>query len=125
MSLHPEPADPVPYQYGPSRVGHGEAQCVWCLGTNRENAIISPNHCDARATQVVPKTETVEEVIEDLREPVFTSLRVPPPGDWQCRLFGVTGSMGIVLQPERGGEPNRFWRWMQFVCLGNRWEKVK
>ena len=31
----------VPHEYGPSRVGHGEAQCIHCLGTNRENAIIN------------------------------------------------------------------------------------
>lgn len=39
----------VPHEYGPSFVGHGEAQCKWCFGTNRENAIIAPNHCEARA----------------------------------------------------------------------------
>jgi len=37
-----------PHEYGPSRVGHGEAQCVHCHGTNRENAIIEPNECSAR-----------------------------------------------------------------------------
>lgn len=37
-----------PHEYEPSRVGHGEAQCKWCLGTNRENAIIAPNHCIER-----------------------------------------------------------------------------
>ena len=40
--------EPCPHEYGPSRVGHGEAQCKWCLGTNRENAIIEPNDCYAR-----------------------------------------------------------------------------
>jgi hypothetical protein len=35
-----------PHIYGPSEVGHGEAQCVFCLGTNRENAILDPNHCE-------------------------------------------------------------------------------
>lgn len=29
-----------PHVYGPSRVGHGEGQCIYCLGTNRENAVI-------------------------------------------------------------------------------------
>lgn len=47
--LGPPPVVEVPHEYGPSRVGHGEAQCKWCQGTNRENAVISPNHCDARA----------------------------------------------------------------------------
>lgn len=40
-----------PHEYGPSHVGHGEAQCKWCYGTNRENAILAPNNCDARATK--------------------------------------------------------------------------
>jgi hypothetical protein len=55
----------VPHEYGPSRVGHGEAQCKWCLGTNRENAIISPNHCRWRAERDpaftrAPATEQME-----------------------------------------------------------------
>lgn len=41
----------VPHEYGPSHVGHGEAQCKWCLGTNRENAVIAPNHCEQRAAR--------------------------------------------------------------------------
>jgi hypothetical protein len=49
MSDHIPTENNVPHEYGPSRVGHGEAQCRWCLGTNRENAIISPNHCEVRA----------------------------------------------------------------------------
>jgi hypothetical protein len=43
----------VPHEYGPSRVGHGEAQCKWCHGTNRENAIIAPNHCAERAVKAL------------------------------------------------------------------------
>ena len=39
----------IPHEYGPSTVGHGEAQCIWCLGTNRENAVLDPNHCAERA----------------------------------------------------------------------------
>lgn len=49
MFKQPPASECVPHEYGPSRVGHGEAQCRWCLGTNRENAIIAPNHCDKRA----------------------------------------------------------------------------
>ena len=60
-----------------------------------------------------------------MSEPQFVSVKVPPPGDWQCFLFGVTGGTRLVLRPTKGGEPNRFWRWMQFICFGNRWEKVK
>lgn len=50
----------VPHEYGPSRVGHGEAQCKWCHGTNRENAIISPNHCEERAKAQSLRTSNSE-----------------------------------------------------------------
>lgn len=33
------------HQWGPSRVGHGEQQCVHCLITNREAAVIAPEFC--------------------------------------------------------------------------------
>lgn len=39
----------IPHIYGPSMVGHGEQQCIFCLGTNRENAVLSPDHCEPRA----------------------------------------------------------------------------
>lgn len=46
----PEDGKNVPHEYrSPSMIGHGEAQCVWCYGTNRENAIVAPNHCERRA----------------------------------------------------------------------------
>lgn len=50
LGNQPPAGTEVPHKYGPSNVGHGETQCVYCYGTNRENAIISPNHCNARAT---------------------------------------------------------------------------
>jgi hypothetical protein len=40
--------------------------------------------------------------------------------DWKCYLFG---SDGITFQPEKGKEPNWFWRMMQYLLLGNRWVK--
>lgn len=39
----------VPHEYGPSTVEHGETQCKWCRGTNRENALFSPNQSEERA----------------------------------------------------------------------------
>jgi hypothetical protein len=46
----------IPHEYGPRRGGHGEGQCLHCLGTNRENAIISPNHCEVRAAKLAKET---------------------------------------------------------------------
>ena len=40
--------------------------------------------------------------------------------DWECQLFG-TGQHGFVYTPIKGHEPNWFWRWMQYICFGNKW----
>ena len=38
----PEPAPRRKHEWGPSRVGHGEAQCIHCLMTNREAWVLGP-----------------------------------------------------------------------------------
>ncbi len=43
--------------------------------------------------------------------------------EWKCYLFGSKDGSGFVYQPRKGGEPNWFWRKMQFLILGNRWVK--
>jgi len=44
--------------------------------------------------------------------------------EWKCYLFGGTpASQGIVWVPNKGCEPNWFWRKMQWLILGNLWEK--
>ena len=36
----------TPHKWTASGLGHGEWQCVYCLATNREIAVIGdPNHC--------------------------------------------------------------------------------
>ena len=45
----------------------------------------------------------------------------PVQSDWECHLFGTKGS--YILRPKKGHEPNWFWRWMQFLILGNKWVK--
>jgi hypothetical protein len=51
------------------------------------------------------------------------NLNIPEQSDWECRLFGAGES--IVFRPRKGNEPNWFWRWMQYICFGNEWVKVK
>ncbi len=53
----------------------------------------------------------------------FKALAVPEYSDWHCHLFGSDGQ-GITWRPIKGQEPNRFWRWMQFICFGNRWVRI-
>ena len=45
--------------------------------------------------------------------------------DWQCYLFGGQPQGGLCWRPIAGKVPNRFWRWMQYLCFGNRWVKIK
>ena len=40
--------------------------------------------------------------------------------NWKCELFGM-GPMGITVTPLQGNEPNWFWRWTQYIILGNKW----
>jgi len=41
--------------------------------------------------------------------------------EWSCELFGC--GTALVLRPTKENEPNAFWRWMQYICFGNRWVK--
>ena len=44
--------------------------------------------------------------------------------EWKCHLFGGTpASQGLMWIPEKGCEPNWFWRRMQYLILGNLWKK--
>jgi hypothetical protein len=62
----PVPAKPVQkmHEWGPSRVGHGEAQCVHCLITNREAWVLGPYCAGASQTWItleqVPRRLTVK-----------------------------------------------------------------
>lgn len=50
-------------------------------------------------------------------------LSAPELSDWKCYLFGGNDN-GIVWRPYEGTVPCRFWRLMQYLCLGNRWVKA-
>lgn len=45
----------------------------------------------------------------------------PVSSDWYCRLFGC--GEGLVINPVAGKVPNKFWRIMQFLLIGNEWYK--
>ena len=47
--------------------------------------------------------------------------------DWHCYLLGDEDDMmnAIVWRPAKGKEPNRFHRWMQELCFGIKWRKLK
>ena len=52
---------------------------------------------------------------------VAATYNQPELSDWKCYMFGMED--GFVLHPIKDKVPNRFWRWMQFMCFGNRWVK--
>lgn len=47
-------------------------------------------------------------------------LKLPEYSEWTCQLFG---GGGWNWTPLKGNEPNWFWRWMQYLFFGNKWEK--
>lgn len=54
----------------------------------------------------------------------FNVFNLPKPSKWKCYLFGNRpGQTGIVWQPNEGGEPNWFVRWMMKVCFDCLWIK--
>lgn len=48
----------------------------------------------------------------------------PEMSKWECHLFGSNEEDGIHWRPIKGAEPNWFWRFMQWLLLGNRWVKT-
>jgi len=58
-----------------------------------------------------------------IEEGKIITINVPELSEWSCLLFGATSGNGLRWAPEKGKEPNFFWRWMQFICFGNRWVK--
>lgn len=45
--------------------------------------------------------------------------------DYECLLFGGTDQISLRWVPAKGKEPNFFWRFMQYICFGNKWRKIK
>ena len=45
----------------------------------------------------------------------------PPEAKWRCELFGC----GETIVLHRPTAPNWFWRWMQYLILGNKWRRIK
>jgi hypothetical protein len=50
-------------------------------------------------------------------------IKYPEFSEWQCLMFGGTDTDGWTWRPLKGGEPNWFWRKMQYLILGNKWVK--
>jgi hypothetical protein len=46
------------------------------------------------------------------------AIKTPEPSEWQCHLLG-----DVIFHPTKGNEPNWFWRKMQYLAFGFRWER--
>lgn len=57
----------------------------------------------------------------------YELIKLPEFSDWECYLFGGGDgfSFGLKWNPIKGHVPNFFWRWMQYLCFGHRWRKIK
>lgn len=54
----------------------------------------------------------------------YKVIEPPELSEWQCFMWGSTNDNGLIWRPKKGDHPNWFWRRMQFLCFGNRWEKI-
>ena len=60
-------------------------------------------------------------------------IELPEISKWKCLLFGtrefevggIKHISGFVWYASKGEVPNWFWRWMQYLCFGNKWVKEK
>jgi len=51
------------------------------------------------------------------------TLLMPEHSPWKCHLFGGHKGHGLTYIPQKGGEPNWFWRRTQYLILGHKWVK--
>ena len=65
----------------------------------------------------------MSELTEDQLEGL-SFFKMPEKSEWQCYLFGgEPDGQGMIWIPNKGKEPNWFWRKMQYLILGNLWVK--
>ncbi len=51
----------------------------------------------------------------------YFTFKQPELSEWKCYLFGSSPSNpSLVFTPEKGTEPNWFWRWTQYLVFGNK-----
>ena len=54
---------------------------------------------------------------------ISAKIKTRTPSKWTCQLFGSDSD--IEWTPQKGKEPNWFWRTMQYLCFGNKWIKAQ
>ena len=52
------------------------------------------------------------------------TLNLPKQSNWSCYMFGNRpGGIGIIYTPQEGRVPNRFVRFMMYLCFDCLWVK--
>lgn len=66
-------------------------------------------------------TETPDYVVSS---PQSLCIHNPKMSNWECYMFGNRpGGSGIMYIPQEGRVPNRFVRWMMYLCFDCLWVK--
>jgi len=70
--------------------------------------------------KIIPVKETIIEkkITSDITADIAD---INGPFAWKCCLFGL----GEAITVETNSPPCRFWRYMQYILLGNKWIKNK
>jgi hypothetical protein len=85
-----------------------------------EKNITSPWDVDVRENNIG------EPVKSDWYQTKFPDyqLTIPKQSNWSCYMFGNRpGGSGIVYTPQEGKVPNRFVRFMMYLCFDCKWVK--
>ena len=57
----------------------------------------------------------------------YLKINLPKQSNWKCYMFGnrPDANFGIVYIPQEGRVPNRFVRWMMYLCFDCVWVEKK
>jgi len=90
-----------------------------CYGCCEEEYLNSQLPCLDRCPWEKCTVDNTSVYVEDING---TAIKLPDQSDWKCYLFGGSNN-GMIWTPNKGEEPNFFWRYMQYLIVGNRWVK--
>ena len=87
-----------------------------------EKNISSPWDVEVREINV---GQPVKPSGDNLSYPYTSSyINLPKLSNWSCYMFGNRpGGSGIVYTPQKGRVPNRFVRFMMYLCFDCKWVK--
>jgi len=86
-----------------------------------ENNIPSPWDVNVEENNIGEPLKTG--VVDDNK---YQLLQLPKQSNWKCYMFGNRpGKNGIMYIPSEGRVPNRFVRWMMYLCFDCLWVDEK